>query len=190
MYAVHTAFCVSIWYGSELRMRVVHTFEYRQHAASVGIIIRTHECFGGSKWHKRYSFPSDAPVSVLWRPAEYWFQILPLCTVRSATIARQTADSSVNRGGGGAGRRSIAVLHAFILIQARMHANSDTEAWHACESYTRMKSVLLIWMSSLNDRSKLKGQYKDVKSGCGLSVGPSLLPHSLSLKTFLVTLSL
>ena len=49
---------------------------------------------------------------------------------------------------------------------------------------------LLRRTSSLNDRSKLKGQYKDVKSGCGLSVGPSLLPHSLSLKTFLVTLSL
>ena len=26
--------------------------------------------------------------------------------------------------------------------------------WHACLSYTRMKSVLLLWTSSLNDRSK------------------------------------
>ena len=40
-----------------------------------------------------------------------------------------------------------------------------------------MKSVLLLWMPSLNDRSKLKGQYTDVKSGCGISVGPSLNPH-------------
>ena len=33
---------------------------------------------------------------------------------------------------------------------------------------------------SLNNRSKLKGQYTDVKSGSGISVGPSLKPHSLS----------
>ena len=31
-----------------------------------------------------------------------------------------------------------------------------------------------------NDRSKLKGQYTDVKSGSGISVGPSLKPDSLS----------
>ena len=30
----------------------------------------------------------------------------------------------------------------------------------------------------------------DVKSGCGTSVGPSLNPYSLSVKTYLVTLSL
>ena len=45
-----------------------------------------------------------------------------------------------------------------------------------------MISVLLRWAPSLNDRSKLKGQCTDVKSGCGPSVGPSLNPHSLSLK--------
>ena len=28
-------------------------------------------------------------------------------------------------------------------------------------------------MPSLNDRSKLKGQYTDAKSGSGISVGPS-----------------
>ena len=50
----------------------------------------------------------------------------------------------------------------------------------ACVSYTRMKSVLLRWMPSLNDPIKLKGQYTDVKSGSAISVGPSLKPHSLS----------
>ena len=44
-----------------------------------------------------------------------------------------------------------------------------------------MKSILLRWAPSLNDRSKLKGQCTDVKSGCVTSVGPSLTPHSLSL---------
>ena len=44
--------------------------------------------------------------------------------------------------------------------------------------------------SSLNDRSKLKGECTKVKSGCGTSVGPRLNPHCLSLKTFLMTLSL
>ena len=47
-----------------------------------------------------------------------------------------------------------------------------------------MKSVLLRWTPSLNDRSKLKGECTDVKSGCVTSEGPSLNPHSLSLKNF------
>ena len=80
--------------------------------------------------------------------------------------------------------------HARILFRTRMHANSDTEAYTACVSETMMKSVLLRWAPSLNHRSKLKGQYTDVKSGCVTSVGPSLHPLSLSLKTFLVLLSL
>ena len=41
-----------------------------------------------------------------------------------------------------------------------------------------MKYVLLRWAPSLNDRSKLKGQYTDVKSGSGISVGPSLKSQS------------
>ena len=41
-----------------------------------------------------------------------------------------------------------------------------------------MKSVLLLWTPSLNNRSKLKGQYTDIKSGCGISVGSSLKPQS------------
>ena len=38
--------------------------------------------------------------------------------------------------------------------------------------------------------SKLKGEYKNLKSSSGTSVTTSLSPHSLSLKTILVTLSL
>ena len=67
---------------------------------------------------------------------------------------------------------------------------SQTRTRCACVSETRMISVLLWWAPSLNDCSKLKGQYTDVKSGCVTSVWPSLNPHSLSLKTFLVLLSL
>ena len=37
-----------------------------------------------------------------------------------------------------------------------------------------MQSVLLRWTPSLNHRSKLKGQFTDVKSGSSISVGPSL----------------
>ena len=74
------------------------------------------------------------------------------------------------------------LLPAYILIQARMHANSDTEVLHACLSYTMMKSGLLLWTPSLNNRSKLKGQYTDVKSGCGTSVGPSINPPQSQLK--------
>ena len=45
-----------------------------------------------------------------------------------------------------------------------------------------MKSVLLRRRSSLNNRNKLKGQYTDVKSGCGPSVGPSRNPPQSQLK--------
>ena len=77
-----------------------------------------------------------------------------------------------------------------------IYANTDWRIFrtrkrsHACMSYRRMKSVLLRCTPSLNVRSKLKGQYTDVKSGSGISVGPSLKPHSLSLNKILVTPSL
>ena len=61
-----------------------------------------------------------------------------------------------------------------MMSQKRMH--------NASMYYRRMQSVLLLLMPSLNDRSKLKGQCTDVKSGCGKSVGSSLNPHSLSKK--------
>ena len=45
-----------------------------------------------------------------------------------------------------------------------------------------MKSVLLLWTPPFKDRGKLKGQYTDVKSRCGTSVGPSLNPPQSQLK--------
>ena len=56
---------------------------------------------------------------------------------------------------------------------------SPTCMHNACVSDSMMKSVLLLWAASLNDRNKLKGQYTDVKSGCVTSVRPSQNPHSL-----------
>ena len=53
-----------------------------------------------------------------------------------------------------------------------------------------MNSDLLRWTQSLNIRSKLKGQRKNIKFGSDTSLEPSLAPHSLSLNTILVTLSL
>ena len=71
-----------------------------------------------------------------------------------------------------------------------MHANYDTETVTCMrglnDSEIRSTSMNVIF----NDRSKLKGECTDVKIGSGTSVGPGLNPHSLSLKTFLVTLSL
>ena len=52
-----------------------------------------------------------------------------------------------------------------------------------------LNSVLLRWAPSLDICSKLKGQRKTIKIGSDTSVGPSLSPHSLSLNTFLMTLS-
>ena len=62
--------------------------------------------------------------------------------------------------------------------------------WLAYFSYTETGTCMRVlhkdeicftsWTPSLDDRSKLKGQYTDVKSGCGTSVGPSLNPNSIS----------
>ena len=88
---------------------------------------------------------------------------------------------------------SVGLRHARInlsLSKKLCFHGSQTRIHNVCVSETRMISVLLRWAPSLNDRSKLKGQCTDVKSGCVTSVRPSLNPHSLSLKTFLVLLSL
>ena len=66
----------------------------------------------------------------------------------------------------------------------------DRSSIAECGYKTRVKSNLLLWRPSLNKHSKLQGQFKNLKSGCGPSVGPSLSPQSLNLKTNLVTLSL
>ena len=83
-------------------------------------------------------------------------------------------------------KRSKKMCENYICWLQRLFRNAN-----ACVSETRMISVLLRWAPSLNNRSKLKGQYTDVKSGCvtSVSVRPSLNPYSLSLKTFLVLLS-
>ena len=88
---------------------------------------------------------------------------------------------------------SVGLRHARInlsLSKKWCFRGSQTRTRNACVSERWMKSVLLRWAPSLNDRSKLKGQYTDVKSGCVTSVQTSLNPHSLSLKTFLELLSL
>ena len=61
---------------------------------------------------------------------------------------------------------------------------------YACVSNTMMTSVLLRWTPSLNNCSKLKRECTDVTSGCRISVGPRLNPHSLSNNKILVLLSL
>ena len=90
---------------------------------------------------------------------------------------------------------SVTDLHAKRCVRY-FHIHSDWRIFrtrkrlHACVFYTRMKFVNLLWTPSLNDRSKLKGQCTDVKSGCGSSIGPCLSPHSLSFHKILVLLSL
>ena len=74
-------------------------------------------------------------------------------------------------------------MHARVLATAVHRSAAHDAQWQNLELNSHDTVPL-------NDRSKLKGQCTDVKSGCGTSVGPSLNPHSLSLKTFLVTLSL
>ena len=84
--------------------------------------------------------------------------------------------------------KKCAKLSYIILTQKQV--NPDPEAFLESGSETRMFSVLLLWTPSLKYCSKLKGEYKNSKSGSGTSVGPSLTTLGLSLKTILVTLSL
>ena len=53
-----------------------------------------------------------------------------------------------------------------------------------------MNCVLLRWAPSLNICSKLNGQHRTIQFGSDTSLVPSLAPHSLSLNTFLVKLTL
>ena len=76
------------------------------------------------------------------------------------------------------------------IILTRKHVISDPEAFLESWSETRMLSILLLWTPSLKYCSKLKGEYKNSKSGSGTSVGPSQAPHRSQFKKILVTLSL
>ena len=63
-----------------------------------------------------------------------------------------------------------------------MHANTDTELSHVCTLHILHDDAIrftLMNVVSLNNCSKLKGQYTDIKNGYSTSVQPSLDPHSL-----------
>ena len=62
----------------------------------------------------------------------------------------------------------------------RMHANYDMEMVICMRGLNNGEIRFTLRTMSLKDRSKLKGEYTDVKSGWGTSVGPSLNPHNLS----------
>ena len=86
-------------------------------------------------------------------------------------------------------RKTLCALRVYtqaVISVLFVHRHGNT---HACLTQG-WNLFLLLWTSSLNDRSKLKGQCSDVKIGCGTSEGPSLNAHSPSLKTLLVLLSL
>ena len=92
-------------------------------------------------------------------------------------------------------KTSVGLMHACINLSCSeklCFRGSQTRLHNACMSDRMMKYVLLRWAPSLKDRSKLKGHYTDVKSGCVTSVpvGPSLNPNSLFKKNSTVPLSL
>ena len=76
------------------------------------------------------------------------------------------------------------------IIPTRKQVKSDPEAFLESGSETRMFSILLLMTPSLKYCSKLKGEYKNSKSGSGTSGEPSLTTLGLSLTTILVPLSL
>ena len=57
------------------------------------------------------------------------------------------------------------------IILTRKHVKSDLEAFFESGSEMRMLSIYLLWTPSLKYGSKLKGEYKNSKSGSGTSVG-------------------
>ena len=77
-----------------------------------------------------------------------------------------------------------------MFVNGKFTNNIVSEVNLTSELGPSMNYVLLRWTPSLNKRSKLKGQRKTVKFGSYTSLVPSLAPHSLSLNTFLVTLSI
>ena len=90
----------------------------------------------------------------------------------------------------GLGRAVNKECGAYIYAHRNWRPNQYRKQPLESGSETMMISILLLWTPSLKYCSKLKGEYKNLKSGSGTSVGHSLSPLGLSLKTILVTLSL
>ena len=117
----HMAFCVSVWHGNRLHMRVenckkpfnasnnqltiVCAFLYTETCSFHGFQTRTHEHFHWSKWRMHYSFPSLAHVS-------------------GGILVPDPATVHCGRS---CNRASVAKTHACMFIHTRMHANSNTE---------------------------------------------------------------
>ena len=110
--------------------------------------------------------------------------------VRKCANNHQLIVAGVQRFLRQAGTAHLRVMHTCKMPCALCIIVYICKHWLAYFSYTetvtcmcvlhRMKSVLLGWTPSLNDRSKLKAECTDVQSGWGTSVGPSPNPHSLS----------
>ena len=81
-------------------------------------------------------------------------------------------------------------LEAWMFVYGKSANNIVSEVKLTSKLGPSVNSDLLRWATSLNIRSKLKGQCKTMKYGSDTSLVPSLAFHSLSFKTFLVTLSL
>ena len=121
VYIEHTAFCVSMWYGSELRMRIIQTFECWQQSSDNCLRIFVH--------------------GNMQLPWVMHTQLLPFsrtcfCVVLAGgMLVLHPATEHC-------GQHYDCNRNACILIQGRKHANSDSETSHvACVSYTMMKSV-------------------------------------------------
>ena len=84
----------------------------------------------------------------------------------------------------GYGRAAIRECGTYMYANKNLRENQYRKQPLESGFETRMLTTLLLWTPSLKYCSKLKGEYKNLKSGSGTSVGPSLSPHILSFKKF------
>ena len=125
-HGVLCAYCVFIQYGSELRMGIIKTFEHQHQSADDCLRIFVYQ-------NKQLQWVSD--MYTLTFPQVYVTHTLlpsllscmfPCCKSRRNTTV--VPDPATLHCGWRCDRKSMAKAHACMFIQARMHANSNTES--------------------------------------------------------------
>ena len=136
-----------LWMMATISWRLFEHFPTQKHAASLDL--RQADMNVSTSLRDAYALCNS---SILWRAC---FRVLKAGWI---TVVPDPTNEHC-------GHRCDRFRYVHFLIQGRKHGNSDTETSHACVSYMRINLVLLLWKSSLNDHSKLKGQCSDVKNG-------------------------
>ena len=123
IYVAHTAFCVYVWHGSELRMRVVKTFERRQQSADDCLRIFVHGDMQLPWVYDTHTLTLTLIYVTHTLLLSLLLRMFPCCNSRlniSSRSCHWALWASLHHA-------SVAETHACMFIHTCMHANSYTE---------------------------------------------------------------